>query len=294
MAATGYAGGDPTKVAKAGDTMTGALVLPGDPTAALQAADKQYVDTAIAGASGAVVTVNGRSGAVVLTAADVAPVAESQVTGLTTDLAAKMPLSLAVAKGDLFVATSSATLVRLPVGADGTALVADSTQPSGVRWSAPSAGFTPIRITSGPTLGNIFGGGAGGSQPTGIPPSVWILTLPAAKVAVGHLLNWSMPLISTGSDAQCDLASLVSGSPMNFYSDGYGPTQAANGHSGLYVSGDYGADQGPSVWWVVQPTDLAGDGSFTISFLFQPSGSHQWGHAAIPGQVDLVNVGPHS
>src|SRR5262245_66634927 len=32
------------KVAKAGDTMTGPLVLPADPTAALQAATKQYVD----------------------------------------------------------------------------------------------------------------------------------------------------------------------------------------------------------------------------------------------------------
>lgn len=33
------------KVGKAGDTMTGALVLPEDPTAALEAATKQYVDT---------------------------------------------------------------------------------------------------------------------------------------------------------------------------------------------------------------------------------------------------------
>ena len=40
---------DALKVAKAGDTMTGALVLHADPTAALQAATKQYVDTADAG-----------------------------------------------------------------------------------------------------------------------------------------------------------------------------------------------------------------------------------------------------
>ena len=36
--------GDALKVAKAGDTMTGALVLPGNPTSNLQAAPKQYVD----------------------------------------------------------------------------------------------------------------------------------------------------------------------------------------------------------------------------------------------------------
>ncbi len=35
-----------------GDTMTGPLVLPGDPTAPLQASDKQYVDEQIAGVSG--------------------------------------------------------------------------------------------------------------------------------------------------------------------------------------------------------------------------------------------------
>lgn len=155
-------------------------------------------------------------------------------------------------------------------------------------------GFTPVRVTSGPHLGDVFGGGSGGLTPTGIPPAVWQLTLPANRVAAGHLLQWSMPLISTGTDAQCDVASLAAGVPVNYYSDNYGPTQHANGHSGLYVSGDFGADQGPVIWWVVQPSDLAGDGSFTISFLFQPSGSHRWGSAGIPGQVDLVNFGPHN
>src|SRR5260370_37335964 len=40
-------------VLKAGDTMTGALLLPGDPTATNEAADKHYVDVNItAGAGG--------------------------------------------------------------------------------------------------------------------------------------------------------------------------------------------------------------------------------------------------
>jgi hypothetical protein len=41
-------------VLKAGDTMTGPLVLPGDPVAPLQAAEKQYVDEQIAGVGGGV------------------------------------------------------------------------------------------------------------------------------------------------------------------------------------------------------------------------------------------------
>ena len=40
-------------VAKSGSTMTGALILNGDPTADLQAATKQYVDDAVSGLSGA-------------------------------------------------------------------------------------------------------------------------------------------------------------------------------------------------------------------------------------------------
>jgi hypothetical protein len=40
------------------------------------------------------------------------------------------------AKGDLFVATADNTVTRLAVGADGQIPVADSTQTSGVRWSA--------------------------------------------------------------------------------------------------------------------------------------------------------------
>jgi hypothetical protein len=41
---------DATKIAKAGDTMTGILTLSADPLAALDAATRQYVDNAIAAA----------------------------------------------------------------------------------------------------------------------------------------------------------------------------------------------------------------------------------------------------
>lgn len=45
-------GGSSSSVQKAGDTMTGPLVLSGDPTSALQAADKHYVDAGLAAAGG--------------------------------------------------------------------------------------------------------------------------------------------------------------------------------------------------------------------------------------------------
>ncbi|NDC39831.1 MAG: hypothetical protein EBZ48_17655, partial [Proteobacteria bacterium] len=55
-------------VSKAGDTMTGLLVLSGDPTANLGAATKQYVDTKF---NGGVTSFNTRTGAVTLSASDV-------------------------------------------------------------------------------------------------------------------------------------------------------------------------------------------------------------------------------
>jgi hypothetical protein len=50
--------------------------------------------------------------------------------------AAAIAKSLLTTKGDLIVATGSATPVRLPVGVNGQALIADSSQTSGVRWGS--------------------------------------------------------------------------------------------------------------------------------------------------------------
>lgn len=282
MAATGYVGGDPTKVSKAGDTMTGALVLPGDPTSPLQAVDKAYADSLVSGGvadatttskgkvqlagdlagTAAAPTVPGLAGKVgtgrqiltgaglsgggdltadrtlsatdattgakgivqlagdlagtaasptvpgltskvgSVTAADgtitiggtataptvgVNAIPESKVTSLTSDLAAKAPTSrlitagtgltgggdltadrtLAVSygtsagtaaqgndsritgavqastvttKGDLLVATASATIARLGVGSDGQVLTADAASAGGVKWATASGG----------------------------------------------------------------------------------------------------------------------------------------------------------
>lgn len=155
-------------------------------------------------------------------------------------------------------------------------------------------GFTPVYVSTGLIVNSIFGGGSGGTQPTALAPSAYWVTLPAGRVASGHLLHWKSGVISTGADATGDLASVVSGAPVNYYSDHFGPIQNAEGHGELYVAGDYGHDQGPAVWWTVQPTDLALDGSVTLAFLYQPSGSHRWGHASLPCQVDIVNFGPHN
>lgn len=79
-----------------------------------------------------------------VTVANLTGIAESQVTNLTTDLAAKVPLSTATTKGDLLAATASATIARLGIGSDTQVLTADSTQTTGMRWAAAGGGSAPI------------------------------------------------------------------------------------------------------------------------------------------------------
>lgn len=62
------------------------------------------------------------------------------VSGVTssvqTQLDAKIAKSVATTKGDLLVATASATIARQGVGSDGQVLTADSSQTNGIKWAA--------------------------------------------------------------------------------------------------------------------------------------------------------------
>jgi hypothetical protein len=55
-------------------------------------------------------------------------------------LAGKVDGSVAVAKGDVLVATGSAAVSRVAVGSDTQVLTADSTQATGVKWATPAGG----------------------------------------------------------------------------------------------------------------------------------------------------------
>lgn len=62
----------------------------------------------------------------------------TQLAGLTAALAGKVATSLAVAKGDLLVATSAGTFDRLPVGSTGQVLTVDPATATGLRWATPT------------------------------------------------------------------------------------------------------------------------------------------------------------
>jgi hypothetical protein len=52
------------------------------------------------------------------------------------------------AKGDLLVGTADNTVGRLEVGADGTALIADSAAATGVKWAAAGADVLQVQVFS--------------------------------------------------------------------------------------------------------------------------------------------------
>jgi hypothetical protein len=97
----------------------------------------------------------------------------TQATGLKwavpTDTT-KIPLATATTKGDMLVATGSATVVRQAVGTDNQLLIADSTQTNGIKWgnlpanALITAAREPLNVVAGaaPTTVNFdFASNAG-------------------------------------------------------------------------------------------------------------------------------------
>lgn len=65
-----------------------------------------------------------------------------------TDAANAIPDTLVDAKGDLIVASTSDTVVRVAIGANDTILTADSSTTSGVKWATAAPSFTSYYINS--------------------------------------------------------------------------------------------------------------------------------------------------
>lgn len=148
MTAIGVVGGDPSKVSKAGDTMTGPLVLPGDPASALQAADKSYVDTH-GGGGGSGGFKGFWSNATTYNAGDIVTVGRSSYGALQTNLS-KPPYVNAGFLGSPGGGASDGTLYEL-----------------GNHFVISNANTVPVHITD---IGVLL---SGASQPSPLTAKIW-------------------------------------------------------------------------------------------------------------------------
>jgi hypothetical protein len=151
--ATGSAGATGSQGPKGDTGDTGATGPQGNPTS-------------VAAADGTI-TIGGTSSAVTVA---VGTIAESKVTNLVADLAAKIPASTVDAKGDLLAGTADNTVARLAVGSDGQRLVADSTATPGVKWTDGVAALTDAAtIATDASTGEVFTVTLGGNRTLGVP-----------------------------------------------------------------------------------------------------------------------------
>ncbi len=109
---------------------------------------------------------------------------------LATALTAYIPKALLTTKGDVIAASGSATPVRVPVGANGTVLTANSGVAAGVEFAAGSSRGANPMTTAGDL---IVGGSAGAETRLAKGADGQVLTVDPTT----HLLVWATP--TTGS-----------------------------------------------------------------------------------------------
>lgn len=264
---------------------------------------------------------------------DPVTLAQSQVTNLTTDLAAKQPLdadltaiagltpsnddviqrkagawtnrtpaqlktdlavtaadvgaianTLADAKGDVIVATAADTWVRLPVGADGEVLTANSAETAGVEWAAGGGGGSTLvvrrqRYTAGDITLNLGNGAF--NLITG--PS---LAIPAAE---GDYVELSLSVMVQSGNAYLDPVVVVSGAAVRYASTDTNAS-AGEGWPPLYTSPSTFRTAGGLWGFEVGAGDLSG-GNVTFQMAMRGTTGTLYGSSTYPFYWIAKNYG---
>lgn len=156
------------------------------------------------------------------TAGTVAAGDDSRITGA-------QQRSTLTTKGDLYVATASATTTRQPVGTNGQVLTADSAESTGMRWAAPAGGSTLVVRRQRYTAGDITLNLGGGAFNLITGPS---LAIPAAE---GDYIELSLSIMVQSGNAYLDPVVVVGGAAVRYASTDTNAS-AGEGWPPLYTS----------------------------------------------------------
>lgn len=197
------------------------------------------------------------------------------VTGPFVDSGSGIPATIFDAKGDLIAASAADTAARLAAGANGTRLVADSTQTTGLRWAAGLA--VRNQLTSGDVTisatTNVVG-----SSVTGLGD----ITLAAVA---GDFIECGLSAIAnntTANSMKFDVCTVVAAAAVNFFSNGTG-TGATNGVMAWYLNTGIIGKSGGSIIYAAQAGDLSGGNVVLRLTCFVSAGTRVLGaQAALP------------
>lgn len=149
--------------------------------ATTKAGDAETARAAAVVAKTAAETARGLAETGAATATTKAAEALASANNAAATLAAAIPKTLVDAKGDLLVGAANDSLSRLAAGADGAGLVADSTQPSGLRWRTSltlEGTGSPVGVVSAPagTIYDDLAGTCGAWRWRSVGGTSWVVT----------------------------------------------------------------------------------------------------------------------
>lgn len=168
--------------------------------------------------------------------------ANAATSAANASVTAGVPKSVVATKGDLIVATASGAPARLPAGADGRALIADSTQALGVRYG-PSISIGSGTLPSTGQVGDLFfktkAGAGGGAIVSGLRSTIAVI----GDFSPSEILFWSKCEPPTGVTSTRYMAEWEAGQASSFTnpngspSYGYYYPNETTGHS-MYQDAD--------------------------------------------------------
>lgn len=166
-------------------------------------------------------------------------------------------------KGDLYVATASATVARVGVGTNGQVLTADSTQTAGVKWAAASGGGSSMVVKRGVvTSGDVSPAADGAWTFWSAAPQI---TLAAAVGDYISVEACDFMLDPTNSGTFFDWAVIVSSAPVRCMST-QTSTPAIEGSPAFYIQPSTYRGFGPVFEFVAASGDISG-GNITVGWV---------------------------